>query len=207
MNLNLLKIVLISFIGISSLDACVSKVSISSKLMDLFISTCDKTKVEFSTAKSKIPDNIDWKQIGFAKELINLMEKVVVFSGGKNPLPMSDWENFHPFFPWQKNINRNLLFQKTAFFRSPGTDVNCQGTSCIKERDYKGYTWIDLAQPVCVEFIPEKTDILKPAKGHVVIKTIQKCQAIYYENFIYQLTDNKGNFYVVSFRNFILENI
>ena len=50
---------------------------------------------------------------------------------------------------------------------------------------------------MCVEFVPGKTDIIKPEKGYVAIKTIQKCQAIYFENFIYQLTDNQGNYYAV----------
>jgi len=57
---------------------------------------------------------------------------------------------------------------------------------------------------VCVEYVPSKTDILMPAKGYVVIKTIKKCQAIYFENFIYQLTDNQGNFYAVN-KNFIFK--
>ena len=38
---------------------------------------------------------------------------------------------------------------------------------------------MELAMPICVDYIGGKTDILKPAKGHLVIKTIQKCQTVY----------------------------
>ena len=174
-----------------------SKFSLSGFISQLLMPVCDKAGVKFATIKSKIPDQIEWKQIGFAKELINQLKKVVVISGGANPIPLTTWDTFKPFFPWQKNIDRNLLFQKTSFFRSPHTDVNCQNATCIKQRDYRSYTWIDLAEPVCVTYIPGKTDILKPDAGYLVVKTIIKCQAIYFEDFIYQLTDNKGNFYAM----------
>ena len=168
-------------------------------LANILMPTCQRAKVQFSTVKSSIPSSLEWKQIGFAKEIINQLEKIVVVSGGNKPIPLNNWDNFTPTFPWSKNLDRNLLFQKTAFLRSPGTSVNCNGTSCIKQRNYKGYTWIDLAQTICVEYIPSKTDLLKPAKGYVAIKTIKKCQVVYFENSIYQLTDNKGNFYVVCY--------
>ncbi len=100
-------------------------------------------------------------------------------------------------FPYRKNIDRNLLFQRTALYRSPGVGIDCSGDDCITEREYKGYTWIELAEPVCVDFIGGKTDILKPEKGHLVVKTIQKCQAIMFTDSIYQLTDNAGNYYVM----------
>jgi len=54
-----------------------------------------------------------------------------------------------------------------------------------------------MAKPICVDFVGGKTDILKPEKGHLVIKTIQKCQTVMFTDSIFQLTDNKGNYYVM----------
>ena len=161
------------------------------------IKTASKVGLHFSTEKSKLPDTLRWRKIGFAKELINQKEMVVVISGGKNPIPLDKWEDFKPSFPYKKNINRHLLFQQTAFYRSPNTDVNCKEIECIKEREYKNYKWVEMAKPICVDFVGGKTDILKPEKGHLVIKTIQKCQTVMFTDSIFQLTDNKGNYYVM----------
>lgn len=161
------------------------------------IKTASKVGLHFSTEKSKLPDTLHWKKIGFAKELINQKEMVVVISGGRNPIPLDKWGDFKPSFPYKKNIDRQLLFQQTAFYRSPNTDVNCKEVDCIKEREYKKYTWVEMAKPICVDYVGGKTDILKPEKGHLVIKTIQKCQTVIFTDSIFQLTDNKGNFYVM----------
>lgn len=159
--------------------------------------TSRQAGLRFSTERSPIPDSLVWREIGFAKELINQKDKLVVISGGDRPIPLEDWDAFRPSFPWKKNIARNLLFNRTAFFRSPNTSRDCQGKDCIRQVEYQAYTWIALAEPVSVDFIPKKTDIFKPEKGHVVIKTIKKCQAVYFEGEIYELTDNQGNYYVM----------
>ncbi len=159
--------------------------------------TAKEVVLNFSTEKSKLPDTLNWKKIGFAKELINQKEMVVVISGGSNPIPIDKWDDFNPSFPYTKNIDRHLLFQQTAFYRSPNTDVNCKEPECIKQREYKNYTWVELVKPICVDFVGGKTDILKPEKGHLVIKTIQKCQTVMFTDSIFQLTDNKGNYYVM----------
>ena len=54
-----------------------------------------------------------------------------------------------------------------------------------------------MAQPIAVDYIPDKTDFLKPESGHLTIKTIKKCQFINFGNEIYQMTDNNGNNYVM----------
>lgn len=161
--------------------------------------TANQAGIKFSTETSPLPPNLVYGEIGSAKELINQTDKIVVISGGDKPIPLDKWTDFQPSSPWSKNIERNLLFSKTAFYRSPDTDVNCQGSACVKQREYKGYTWVDLAQPVAIDFIPagSSTDILKPAKGILVVKTIKKCQSLMYKDSIYQLTDNRGNFYVM----------
>ena len=161
------------------------------------IKTANEVGLHFSTEKSKLPDTLHWKKIGYAKELINQSEMMVVISGGRNPIPLNKWKEFKPSLPYKKNIDRHLLFQQTAFYRSPNTDVNCKEVDCIKEREYKNYTWVEIAKPICVDYVGGKTDILKPEKGHLVIKTIQKCQTVMFIDSIFQLTDNKGNFFVM----------
>ena len=161
------------------------------------LKTAKEIGLRFSTEKSKLPDTLNWRKIGFAKELLNQKEMIVVISGGSNPIPLDSWGDFKVSFPYKKNIDRHLLFQKTAFYRSPNTDVNCKGADCIKEREYKNYSWVAMAKPVCVDYVGGKTDLLKPEKGHLVIKTIQKCQALMFTDSIFQLTDNKGNYYVM----------
>jgi len=171
-------------------------------LIIIVISSCGiptslEVGLRFSTEKSKLPDSLIWREIGFAKELINQSEKIVVISGGKNPIPLDKWNDFKPSFPYTKNIDRHLLFQKTCFYRSPNTNVDCKDEQCITQREYKGYTWVEMAKPICIDFIPDKTDFLKPEKGHLAIKTIQKCQTLIFTDSIFQLTDNKGNYYVM----------
>jgi hypothetical protein len=161
------------------------------------LKTAKEVGLYFSTAKSTLPDTLNWKKIGFAKELFNPKEMIVIISGGSNPIPLDKWDEFKPSFPYRKNIDRYLLFQQTAFYRSPNTDVNCKGADCIKERKYKNYSWLEMAKPICVDYVGGKTDIIKPEKGHLVIKTIQKCQTIMFADSIFQLTDNKGNYFVM----------
>ena len=169
----------------------------------MLFNSCDFDSVEEAGIKYptkpafEVPSNIEWQEIGTAKEIINVKEKLVVVSGGKNPIPLKIWDNFKPRIPWQKNIDRNLLFNKTAFLRSPNAPSNCKGTDCITEMKYKGYTWIELASPLAIDYIPSKTDMLKPAEGHLVVKVIKKCQLVYFENEIYQMSDDKGNKYVM----------
>ena len=161
------------------------------------IKTAKEVQLKFSTEKSKLPETLNWNKIGFAKELINQKEMIVVISGGTNPIPLDKWNEFKPTLPYRKNIDRHLLFQQTAFYRSPNTDVNCKETNCIKQREYKNYTWVEMAKPICIDFVGGKTDMLKPEKGHLVIKTIQKCQTVMFTEIIFQLSDNKGNFYAM----------
>jgi hypothetical protein len=191
LNIGLFFVVVLAFSS-SSVEC-----AISDMIAGLLMPTCSSKGIKYSTIKSQIPATLQWGQIGFAKELINLMEQIVVISGGSKPIPLTSWNDFSPTFPWQKNIDRNLLFNQTSFLRSPGADVNCNGANCIKERTYRGYTWVDIAKPICVTYLPGKTNVLKPAKGYVVIKTIQKCQVVLFSGFAFQLTDNKGNFYVM----------
>lgn len=172
-------------------------------LLGFILISCSfpKTKeagIKYSTRPAfQVPKNIEWREVGLAKELINVKEKMVIISGGSNPLPLHEWEGLKVGFPWIKNIDRHILINKTALIRSPNANSNCNRTDCLIEREYKGYSWIELAQPLAVDFIPSKTDMLKPEEGYLVVKTIKKCQIIRFEDEIYELTDNKGNYYVM----------
>lgn len=184
-------------------DGCIIKLSDDSSLSSIVgtlqTPLCSKINLKFSTVKSNLPATIKWTIPGAqAQELINQQDRVVILSGGSNPMPPSQWATFQPTTPYSKNIERNILFKQTFFFRSPNTTTNCQETnSCITIRQYNGYSWIELAKSLCAMYVPGTTDILKPAKGYVAIKTILKCQLLYFDNFFYQLTDNKGNFYAM----------
>ena len=101
------------------------------------------------------------------------------------------------WFPLKKNIDRYILIDKTALVRSPNANSDCNRTDCLVEKNYKGFSWIELAQPLAVDFIPSKTNMLKPEEGYLVVKIIKKCQMLRFDNQIYQLTDNKGNYYVM----------
>jgi hypothetical protein len=166
-------------------------------ILSLNVPECSQVGLRYSTALSTIPSNLTYSSISFAKEIIHQQERLVIVSGGTNPIPTTSWSSFSPSFPYSKNIDRNLLFTKTAFYRSPGTSVNCEGSSCFKTREYSSYTWLEIAKSVCVTYTPGPTNLLKPDKGYLVIKPIKKCQALQFENSIYQLTDGKGNYYVM----------
>lgn len=150
-----------------------------------------------TTPAFPIPTDIEWREVGLAKEIIHTQKKSVFLSGGPNPVPLDTWDDFKVGFPWQKNIDRHILIDKTALIRSPGAKSGCQKPDCLRFETYKGYTWVELAQPLAIDFVPAKTDILKPAKGHLVIKTIKKCQVVRFEREIYRLSDQKGNLYAM----------
>ena len=172
-------------------------------IVALLFSSCGFPSVEEAsihyptTPAFEVPDNIQWLQVGHANELINVKEKLVVVGKGDNPISKEAWDDLKPRLPWQKNIDRHLLINKTSFLRSPDAPYNCQGSACKTQIEYKGYSWTKLASPLAVDYIPSKTDLLKPAEGHLVVKVIKKCQVVVFENEIYQMSDDKGNKYVM----------
>ena len=158
----------------------------------------EESGIQYTTKQAfELPENIQWQQIGTAKELINVKENLVIISDGNNAIPKDAWDDLKVRLPWQKNIERNLMFTKTFFLRSPNAPSDCRGAACKTKVDYKGYSWIELANPLAVDYIPSKTDMLKPEEGHLVVKVIKKCQVIVFENEIYQMSDDKGNLYAM----------
>ncbi|TAE59951.1 MAG: hypothetical protein EAZ89_01945 [Bacteroidetes bacterium] len=166
--------------------------------------TSSEIGLSFSTQASVLPDSLvclNSKQgSGFAKELMNPKEKLVVISGGTNPIPEGEWESFNPPGFWQKNIDRFVLFQSSCFYRSPGRPVACKDAECQSIVEISDYTWIGLADIVAVDFVPEEDNSGNPQKtapGELSLKVIAKCHILTYENEIYDLTDPKGNHYVM----------
>ncbi len=167
-------------------------------IQSLALPTLEEAGLRYRTTQAiPIPDDVDWGSIGFAKELIHQPESMVVVDGGPNPVPDQEWDDFKPRFPWSKNIDRNILFQKTFFIRSPYAPMDCSGSNCLIIREYKDYTWLELAQPAAVDYIPGETNFLKPDPGYLVVKVIRKCQFLQFEDGFYRLTDGRGNFYAM----------
>jgi hypothetical protein len=55
--------------------------------------TTKEAGIKYSTRPAfQVPKNIEWREVGLAKELINVKEKIVIISGGSNPLPLHEWE-------------------------------------------------------------------------------------------------------------------
>ena len=161
--------------------------------------TPEAIDLRFATTPSPLPAELVFREIGFAQELINIRDLSVVISGGDQPLPRAEWDRFKPRLPWTKNLDRHLLFEATALLRSPSAPADCAGEACLSLITYQGYTWIELARPRSVSFIPagEETDMLKPDPGHLVVKTIEKCQAVRFSGHIYRLSDGQGNLYAM----------
>ena len=158
----------------------------------------EETGIQFSTEASEIPpaEELTWITPGEAHELIHVPSQAVYVSAGSNPITEADWADFKIRFPYSKNFDRNLLFDATVFLRSPGKALDC--TDCYTEIAYKDYTWHQLAIIVGVTHIPEETNVITPDPGHVVVKTIEKCQVVRYDaGEIYQLSDGAGNLYVM----------
>ena len=172
--------------------------------MSISLPTARETGLSFSTEAMEIPENIEWGTPGKANEMLNVGTLEVLVAQGENAISEEEWENFTPALPWAKNIERHLLFSGSLFLGSPAAFLEGIDPDAVSEANYRftevqGYSWLELAQPVAIDFIPagEEMNILKPDPGHLVVKTILKPQIIRFSEEIYQLADNRGNFYVM----------
>ena len=111
--------------------------------------TTKEAGIQYSTKPAfQLPESMEWRAVGLAKELVNVKEKMVIISGGSKPLPLSEWDTFKARLPWQKNMDRHLLINKTMLVRSPGAASNCTVADCLIERTYKDHSWIELIQNI-----------------------------------------------------------
>jgi hypothetical protein len=170
-----------------------------SSCLTVSMPTAAQAGIRFETKAEPLPADLEWGHRAVAHELINAKEIVVVVSGGSNPISDTQWVKYNPPLPWTKNMERNLLFSQTFFMRSPNAPADATGDDRYTFREISGHTWLELAQPVAVDLVPagEKTDWMKPAPGHLVIKTIRKPQVMRWDGPIYRLTDGHGNYYVM----------
>lgn len=136
---------------------------------------------------------------GVAKEILNLASDDIYVAGGTNPMPDGVWTGFSVSLPWLKNSTRHLLFDGSCFFRSPDAAADCSGEACFTVEEHFDYTWLKLTTVVGDDCYPDASgcsgDTVKA--GYVSITTIAKCHEIIYEGTIYELSDGKGNRYVM----------
>jgi hypothetical protein len=161
--------------------------------------TAREAGLSLATTPIDLPGALDWGTKGQAHELIQVSERMVVIGAGDHPISDAAWPGYQPPPGYQKNIERNLLFTRTAFLHSPGVADSAVGSERYRYRTFDGLTWLELAQPVAIDFIPEgqATDLIKPAPGHLVVKTILKPQVLEFTGAIWQLSDGKGDLYVM----------
>lgn len=137
---------------------------------------------------------------GIAKEILNAETDIIYVAGGDNPMPDDVWNETSFRIPLLKNSTRNLLFQGSCFFRSPGTEATCSGDDCFVIDEIAGYSWLALTEVVGQDCLPTmdgcSADAVNP--GYVSITTIDKCQRLVFEGpVIYELSDGQGNLYVM----------
>ena len=112
--------------------------------------TSKEVGLQYKTTHAiNIPENLKWQSAGFAKELINQKENMVVISGGNNTISNEKWKDFKPRFPWSKNIDRHILFEKVFFAKSPYASIDCQNDNCKTIREYQEYTWNRIGTTNC----------------------------------------------------------
>lgn len=181
--------IVIASIALFSLSSC----------MTPSLPTSAQAGFSFQTRAMDIPADLDWSRRAAAHELMDAKDLVVVLSGGERPIPDAEWGKYRPPLRYMKNIERNILFEGSFFMRSPGAPDGATGSGRYIFREISGHSWIELAKPVCVDFVPagEKTDMLKPAPGHLVFKIIEKPQILRWSGSIWQLTDGKGNYFAM----------
>jgi hypothetical protein len=137
---------------------------------------------------------------GIAKEILNLETDVIYVAGGSNPMPDAVWQEARFSLPLLKNSTRNLLFNGSCFFRSPGASADCAGDECFTMSEIDGYSWLALTTIEGQSCFPDPSgcsgDTVQP--GFVSVNTIAKCHRIVYDGpVIYELSDGQGNRYVM----------
>lgn len=137
---------------------------------------------------------------GVAKEIVDIRTDIAYLAGGENPMPDDVWEATSFNFPIIKNSDRNLVFDETCFYRSPGTEADCEGDTCFVFEELAGYTWMSLLILLGQDCYPDavgcSTDGVNA--GYVTFTTIDKCQRLVFNGpVIYELRDGTGNVYVM----------
>ncbi|MGZ9899284.1 hypothetical protein [Shewanella gaetbuli] len=173
------------------------------------IPTIKKAGVSFDTTLIEVPKNTPWVSYEDAFEMINPFTMTVVFEDAafpvsENPIPAEAWPEFKKPLPWIKNIKRNLQFDGAFMVGSPSVYKSGQ----VSETDFEsnlvfleigGYTWMELAIVEAVTAYPGgvKPSGQIPEPGQVIFQTVVKPQVNRWDDVIYQMTDGKGNYFVM----------
>lgn len=162
-------------------------------------------EISYATVQTNMPEGAvcaggSDESTGIAKEILNLETDIIYVAGGENPMPDDVWADYGFRLPILKNSTRNLLFQGSCFFRSPGAAADCEGDDCFIIEEIAGYTWLALTEVAGQECFPDASgcsgDTVNP--GYISINTIAKCHQIIYEGpVIYELADAQGNRFVM----------
>ena len=129
-----------------------------------------------------------------------MRQGLVVVGGGGNEMPDSEWADYKPRFPWQKNINRHTMFTDSCFYRSPTAPADCQGEECRVVHQVADYDWVELSTIDPQDCLPTQDagcSAMAVEPGAVDIKVISKCHQVIFEDEIYELADPAGNRYVM----------
>ena len=141
--------------------------------------------------------------------MIHPMTVTVVFEDAsnpmsENPIPADQWPEFKPPFPWMKNIKRNILFDAAFMVGSPSVFISGNVSDTDLEAnlaflDIGGYSWMELAIVEAITVYPGggKPSGQIPEPGQVIFQTVVKPQVNRWVDEIYQLTDGKGNYFVM----------
>jgi hypothetical protein len=161
-------------------------------------------EISYATITTNMPEGAacagGGQEGGVAKEIFNLETDYIYVAGGTNPMPDDVWASYSFRLPLLQNSTRNLMFNGSCFFRSPGASTSCEGDACFIFDEIADYTWLALTQIVGQSCFPDLSgcsgDVVNP--GFVSINTIAKCQRIQYDGpTIYELSDGQGNLYVM----------
>lgn len=173
------------------------------------IPTLEKSGISFDTTPYEIPQNTPWNVFEEAFEMVHPFTVTVVFEDATNPMsenPISAelWSEFKAPFPWKKNIKRNILFDAAFMVGSPSVFKSGNVSETDLEANLAfleigSYSWMELATVEAVTLYPSggKPSGQIPEPGQVIFQTVIKPQVNRWVDEIYQLTDGKGNYFVM----------
>ncbi len=162
-------------------------------------------EISYATVQTMMPEGANCaggsgESTGVAKEIINLESDFIYVAGGENPMPDDVWAGYSFRLPLLQNSTRSLLFDGSCFFRSPDAAADCEGDACFTIEEIVGYTWLKLNTLEGQSCYPDAngctSDVVN--SNYASITTIGKCHRITYDGpVIYELSDDKGNRYVM----------
>ncbi len=162
------------------------------------IPSIEAAGVSYPTTPIAWPDDpacINGETPGMAKEVVVGATRTVVVAGGDNPISDAAWEDFSPGLGNIKNANRNLTFEDSCFWRSPGSAASCAGDSCKRQVEIKGYTWVELSEIVAMDCIPAGTAHCGTEgvpEGALTITVTRKCHELVFEGDVWFLNGPSG---------------